>query len=277
MIQVRALQGAVPVETFLRAARELTTVANEVGATVVHSHGNVPSLQDSPARQHFRLGEEIVTAPLIESSQTPDANEWNPAGWRIVRTESTGDEEVALGHAPGQSVALVIAPPAAQQIAVERVREGVRSIQAHDPQRPEGFNDAALRALRRAASLSGRHLRITLSGGQGEGEAVPLDSAIVTQIDSWLVGQRDAIGSVDGKLDVISVHNRLRFTIYGSRGERIECLFQDGLLPQVKSALGERVCIRGRIRYRKDGIPANVDAQHLRVLRSPSQQSGLGF
>ena len=40
------------------------------------------------------------------------------------------------------------------------------------------------------------------------------------------------------------------------------------LLPQIKTALGERVCIRGRVRYRRDGVPATVDAQWLRILRA---------
>jgi hypothetical protein len=176
-------------------------------------------------------------------------------------------ELVDLGNTGGQSIALVIAPPLSQRTAVQQVREGVRSIHARNPQRPEGFTDAALRALRRAAYLSGPKLRITLSSGQGEGEAVPLDAALVAQIDSWLAGQRNAIGSVEGKLEVISVHNRLRFTLYGGRGERIECLFQETLLPQVKSALGERVCIRGRVHYRKDGVPATVEAQRLHLMR----------
>jgi hypothetical protein len=84
------------------------------------------------------------------------------------------------------------------------------------------------------------------------------------------------LGSVEGSLDVISIHNRLRFTVYersssSGEGARIECLFPEALLGQVKTALGERVCIRGRVRYRKDGVPATVEAHWLRVLRPLDQ------
>jgi hypothetical protein len=266
MIQVRALRGPIPVDLFLRAARELVAVAMEVGQNLAFSTQGVRASAGLPGSG---MGTPDPRQDGISSDYHSDEA---CAGWRIVRTQSTGSQEGGsidgwedLGNVPGQSVALVIAPPVSQRTAAQAVREGVRSIHARDPQRPEGFTDAALRALRRAASLSGRQVQITLSSGQGEGAAVPLDTTVVAHIDSWLAGQRNAIGTVEGKLDVISVHNRLRFTIYGVHGERVECHFQEALLPLVKSALGERVCIRGRVHYRKDGVPASVEAQWLRL------------
>ncbi|MBV9470143.1 MAG: hypothetical protein JOZ57_12985 [Abitibacteriaceae bacterium] len=171
----------------------------------------------------------------------------------------------------------MIAPPSAQRQAARRVREGIGLIQARCDVRPPGFTDAALRSLRRVAALSVRQLRVSVSAGRGAGEAIELGAATVAQIDTWLSGQRDSIGTVEGTLEIISIHNRLRFTIYerrrgadrsgGAEAARIECLFPEALLPQIKTALGERVCIRGRVHYRKDGVPATVDAQWLRVLR----------
>ena len=79
------------------------------------------------------------------------------------------------------------------------------------------------------------------------------------------------MGSVEGKLELISIHDRLRFTIYGRGGLRIECLFPEAMLGQVKSALGERVCLRGKVRYRKDGKPATVEARVLKTLKASAQ------
>ena len=259
MIRVRALHGAVPANAFLRIARELAFVAAEVGRMISLSaeagSATTSTYFPSPGAAFEEAGFGL-----------PDL----PNGWSIVRAES-GGESAETARVEGQSVALVIAPPQAQREAVQCVRAGVREIQAGVPERPAGFSDAALRGLRRAATLSGRQLQVSLSSGQGEGEAVALDATTVAQVDGWLSGQRDAIGSVEGHLDVISVHNRPRFTIYGRHGERIECLFEAALLPEVKSALGERVCIRGRVTYRKDGIPATVEARWLRQLRPQSQ------
>lgn len=52
---------------------------------------------------------------------------------------------------------------------------------------------------------------------------------------------------------------------------RIECLFPETLLPQVKMALRERVCIRGRVHCRWGGMPDLVGAHSLRVLRPLEQ------
>lgn len=261
MIRVQSLKSAVPVNVFLRAAHELSFVAAEVGRIVTRTGGPAPKNGAAPPLA-INENEETVVNYYSERS----------SGWTISQAESL---ELSLkapgGYSDWQTVALVIAPPVAQQHVVPQIREGIRSIHAGNPQRPEGFNDAALRSLRRAAALSGKSLRVSLSSGHGEGEAIALDSDVVTQIDSWLAGRRDAIGSVEGKLDVISVHNRLRFTIYGGRGERIECLFNESLLPQVKGALGERVSIRGLVAYRKDGVPATVEAQWLRLLKPRSR------
>jgi hypothetical protein len=163
---------------------------------------------------------------------------------------------------------MTIAPPTGGERTAQQVREGIRSIHAGVPERPEGFSDAALRNLRRVALTAGRRFHVSVSAGQGEGEAVSFDAAMVAHIDSWLAGRLDAIGSIDGTLEIISIHNRPRFTIYGRNALRVECLFPEAMLPDVKAALGERVSIRGRIRYRRDGLPATVEASCLRPLRS---------
>lgn len=262
MIRVVALSGSVPVEAFLRAARDLAYTAAEVGRTsTTLDKGDLTLLDDD------------VMAP---SGMTSEAM---PPGWHIVDAQYSGPAESLLSEgAPAgrHAVALVIAPPAAQRQAARQVREGIALIQGRCEIRPPGFTDAALRSLRRVAALSMRQLRVSVSAGRGAGEAVELGSETVAQIDTWLAGQRDALGSVEGTLEIISIHNRLRFTIYerrpgagrsnGAEATRIECLFPEALLPKIKMALGERVCIRGRVRYRRDGIPATVDAQWLRVL-----------
>jgi hypothetical protein len=74
------------------------------------------------------------------------------------------------------------------------------------------------------------------------------------------------MGSIDGTLEIISIHNRPRFTIYGRNALRVECLFPEAMLSQVKAALGERVAIRGRISYRRDGLPSTMEANFLRPL-----------
>ncbi|RYG75281.1 hypothetical protein EON80_01180 [bacterium] len=193
-------------------------------------------------------------------------------GWTIADLRMEGvDSRETIVPQQHQAVIIVLAPPENQKTAPQSLREGVRDIANHCHERPADFSDAALRALRRVAQSVGRKIRITLSAGQGEGQSVALDEALARHIDGWLSGQSASIGTVEGKLELISIHNKLRFTIYGRDGLRVECLFPETMLAQVKSALGERVCLRGRIRYRRDGKPATVEAQYLKTLSLSAQ------
>lgn len=250
MIRVESLSGPVPVEAFLRIAGELSSVAAEVG-------------------RHLAGEEAQAGAPLTGSQMDGGTNSGGIArGWRIADMQI--DAPTENGTSDGRrhhAAALIVVPPKAHKGAPQRVREGVREIAERCEERPVGFSDASLRSLRRVGQSVGRQLRVTLSAGQGKGEAIALDDTLAHHIDGWLNGQIASMGSVEGKLEIISIHNRPRFTIYGREGLRVECLFPEAMLPQVKSALGERVCLRGQIRYRRDGKPATVEVQLLKVQR----------
>jgi hypothetical protein len=229
LIRVESLTGHLPADLFLRAARDLLHVAEEVSR----------SLTGMETQWHLAALNFEGPSPL-DAARLPE-------------------------HGPHPHADLVIAPANQPQVA-QQIRQGIRAIHSHCEERPEGFTDNALRALRRVATLSGRKYRVSVSAGQGSGEAVWLDENIVTQVDAWLRGQRDAVGSVEGTLEIISIHTRPRFTIYWRGGTRIECQFPEEMLPDVAASLGKRVRIRGHIWYRRDGQPATVEALSLRRL-----------
>lgn len=229
LIRVESLTGHLPAELFLRAARDLLTVAEEVSRR----------LPPNEAQWHLASLNFDGPSPL-DAARLPE-------------------------HGPHPIADLLIAPAAGSD-AARQIREGIRAIHGRCEERPNGFTDNALRALRRVAVMSGRKYRVSVSAGQGTGEAIWLDENIVAQVDSWLRGQRDAVGSVEGTLEIISIHTRPRFTIYWRGGTRIECQFPEEMLPEVAAALGKRVCIRGHIWYRRDGQPATVEAVSLRRL-----------
>ena len=68
-----------------------------------------------------------------------------------------------------------------------------------------------------------------------------------------------AWSSIDGKLDVISVHRQPSFVIYEhGTGYRVRCVFPDNYLDRVKDYLGSRVIVEGFVHYRGDGMPLMV-------------------
>jgi hypothetical protein len=57
------------------------------------------------------------------------------------------------------------------------------------------------------------------------------------------------IGSIEGRLEVISVHGGDAVMVYDARWRsRVKCLVSDAQLEQAKALLGKRVMVRGRIR-----------------------------
>ena len=63
-----------------------------------------------------------------------------------------------------------------------------------------------------------------------------------------------AWGSVDGRLDVISVRRRAYFVIYEhASSNQIRCTFPDDWMDTVKDYLGSRMIVEGNLRYRPDG------------------------
>lgn len=158
--------------------------------------------------------------------------------------------------------------------AMRRVRvmyEGIESVQSGQSGRPENFTDAALNSLKAIGAIATRYndtVRVTVQDTIG---TVNLNTQTVAHIEDWLGGKYQAVGSVEGKLDQVSIHRNKRFSVYDRLDHEIRCSFKEDMMPQVKAALGERVTVRGMISYRADGVPVSIKPDNLYVLRSDSE------
>ncbi len=83
-----------------------------------------------------------------------------------------------------------------------------------------------------------------------------------------------AWASIDGKLDVISVHRQPCFVIFEHGTQhRVRCMFPDEWLDRVKNYLGNRVIVEGFIRYNQDGIPTILSQPtSIEVLPEPKER-----
>jgi len=143
-----------------------------------------------------------------------------------------------------------------RELAIARtIREGLDAIQSRQKQRPPGYTDKACRLLR--GMITGVPKNFTLEIGAGQ-KFVSVNYEAVAQIDEWLAGRYEAFGSVEGRLDRVSSHSRLEFTIYDEHENKIDCFFSTDMKDKVKEALYGDVSVRGRIVYRADGIPVSV-------------------
>jgi hypothetical protein len=79
---------------------------------------------------------------------------------------------------------------------------------------------------------------------------------------------RESIGSIEGKLEAISIHKRPRVMVYHSITRKaVTCRFEESeFLDAMKSALGHRVVVSGNVHSNIKGEPIRVEMEALRVL-----------
>jgi hypothetical protein len=78
-------------------------------------------------------------------------------------------------------------------------------------------------------------------------------------------------GTLEGRLEEISVHGGYRFTIWEElTNYRIECSISPDRLEEAKALLGHRVGVSGRIRYRNHR-PTTIHVEGIRRLRGVNE------
>jgi hypothetical protein len=88
-----------------------------------------------------------------------------------------------------------------------------------------------------------------------------------------------AWSSIDGKLDVISVHHQPSFVIFehGSQ-QAVHCTFPDSWMSTVKDYLGLRVITEGYVHYNEKGLPTSLsEPTSLEKVPDPRQEDILAY
>jgi hypothetical protein len=105
-------------------------------------------------------------------------------------------------------------------------------------------------------------------------QSVDVSARSAAAIDQLIRVQQHSIGSVEGKLETISIHGkRPRFIVYHSLTKKaVTCKFEpEQWLEPVKDALGRRVNARGEVHYNVKGEPLRIELHDLRILRERSE------
>jgi hypothetical protein len=76
-----------------------------------------------------------------------------------------------------------------------------------------------------------------------------------------------SIGSVEGRLEMVSIHHRPRFTVYHSRTNKaVRCDFAHEDLGTITAALGRRVVVSGVVHSNAKGEPLRVDVERIALV-----------
>lgn len=146
------------------------------------------------------------------------------------------------------------------QITMEMVINGMKGINKK-ARSPQFFNNRTLESARRLANLiDGKNIsEVRLEKGE---KKIKLNNHLVDNVNKLIRRKREqSIGAIDGKLDMINIHEGLRIGIYRLIDDRqIEALFENGMemRKKIKSLLGKRVYAWGEIERNKDGEPVSI-------------------
>jgi hypothetical protein len=130
--------------------------------------------------------------------------------------------------------------------------------------RPQYFSDKALEATKDlSALLVGEVGQVSI---RGAGQQVSITQHVAANVDEVLGSTYVAPASVEGRLDLISIHRRRVFAVWEPLEQRrVECHFPEDMLEQVRGALGKRVLVVGEVRYTASGDPVSVQVESIRV------------
>lgn len=134
---------------------------------------------------------------------------------------------------------------------------------------PPYLSEAGIGYAKRMVKLVGNQ-GVSGIGVENTSESVQLSARASVHIDQLLPVRHSTLGSVEGKLEMISIHGkRPQFLVYHHRTHKaIRCTFSTEMLDRVKDALGERVIAMGQVHLNGKNEPVRVDLQQLRVLRA---------
>jgi len=135
---------------------------------------------------------------------------------------------------------------------------------------PPYFSDYGMQKTRRLLKLIGRQGMAGLEVTSSE-RRVEITARASANIDQLIPIRRRSIGSVEGMLEMISVHSKPRFVIYHSRTRKaVTCRFGgEEMLEAAKTALGKRVSVLGVVHSNARGEPMRVESERIRAFRDP--------
>lgn len=95
---------------------------------------------------------------------------------------------------------------------------------------------------------------------------------IAKQADSLLAASYEEDGAVDGILERIDAHGKLKFVVYDVIDDRaVKCDVSEQDVKLALENFQQRVEVIGRVKYRKDGMPVSITASKIISFPKPSE------
>lgn len=160
---------------------------------------------------------------------------------------------------------------ATTQRVIKALPSGLNKLEKGTDVPPAYFDQRALRAARELAQIP-KQRKLTYVRFHAEGVPdIPVsqhsaDTAI------RLLGQHQALGSVEGKLRTLSDKGALQFVVFDDLYDNgVNCFMNEELMEQAKDAFRKRVAVTGMVQYDQEGRPVSIRVDTIKVFKDVSE------
>jgi hypothetical protein len=184
-----------------------------------------------------------------------------------LRSDQGLSIELASGMKPAPKRRKAAIPPdQSQQVAASFVT-GLENLEQKGISPPYLSEDGLRRASAMFNALNRNGARGYKATAIDSGKDVEASHKAGDAIRQLLPVSRRYIGSVEGRLETISIHGKQRFIVYHARTNKaVTCRFDDLDMHRLTGMFGERVAASGIIQSNIKGEPVRVQVDDLRVL-----------
>jgi hypothetical protein len=223
-------------------------------------------LEGEPGQIPLRAFVDILNRARYILSDLDSAISENPRGsleWYIA--------DLGIGSAVAEIEARPRDPKGDSRLALMVATNFVTGLDfvEQGEQMPPYFSDVDLGRVRAIAQRLGKPGAKVLEAAHLDGgkKVATVSEKAAVNVSKLLEPRSKTIGSVAGKLEVISVHGPPRFNVYDVLTKRaVRCRFEADRLSEVAAALGRKVVVTGIVHRNANGDPIRVERPELRVL-----------
>jgi hypothetical protein len=153
---------------------------------------------------------------------------------------------------------------------VRAIPDGLRRLEKGTPAPPTYFDQRALRAARELASIP-KERKLTYVQFRAVGSSVSISERAAETVVK-LLGQHQALGTVEGKLQTISDRQTLQFVVFDSLYDKgVNCFMGEAIMEQAMQAFRKRVAVTGMVQYDQEGQPVSIRVDAIQVFKDVSE------
>ncbi|MGN6216801.1 MAG: hypothetical protein ACTHN7_07580 [Solirubrobacterales bacterium] len=165
----------------------------------------------------------------------------------------------------GEPRAENVSPAVAHEVGTV-IAKGLTGLEAA-AERPEHFTDKALSLAKDLANCATEELPIAIWNGSAGGRVT---KQLSVNAEKVLGTPEVTFGTIEGRLEALSIHGTKDFSVWPIGGNAIKCVFGSrlDLDVDVLPAVGKRVAVEGKIKTKPNGERVSVEVEELRVIGS---------